>query len=167
MQIRTETENDCESVRSLNKSAFEGDAEASLVDGLRRNADPIISLVAEEGGELLGHILFSPVTHSDDADLKLMGLAPMAVAPGKQRCGIGSALIDAGLERCKELQIDGVVVLGHPHYYPRFGFLPSSNYGIVSEYDVPEDVFMVLELRPGALHGKSGRVHYHSEFGNL
>jgi putative acetyltransferase len=167
MQIRTETENDQSSVRKLNELAFDGSAEANLVDGLRRNAKPIVSLVAEDDGEIVGHIMFSPVAHSTDAELKLMGLAPMAVMPVQQRSGIGSALVEAGLESCKELQIDGVVLLGHPHYYPIYGLLPSSKYGIVSEYDVPEEVFMVLELRPGALQGKSGRVHYHPEFGNL
>lgn len=167
MQIRPETEADYAAIRELNKAAFEGEAEAKLVDGLRQNAAPIISLVAEDAGSIVGHILFSPATHSEDAELKLMGLAPMAVAPAVQRSGIGSKLVIAGLEQCRELGVAGVVVLGHPNYYPRFGFESSTSFGIVSEYDVPEGVFMVLELQEGALRDKAGRVHYHREFSKL
>lgn len=167
MQIRAETESDQDAVRELNVAAFEGAAEANLVDGLRKNASPIVSLVAEDNGEVVGHILFSPVSHSDDADLKLMGLAPMAVSPDRQRSGIGSELIKAGLERCSAMGVAAVVVLGHPNYYPRFGFVPSSSVGIASEYDVPEEVFMVLEIEQGALRSKPGRVHYHREFSKL
>ena len=167
MEIRAETEDDFGWVRELNLAAFEGSAEADLVDGLRQNASPVISLVAEEEGQIVGHILFSPVSHSEHPDLKVMGLAPMAVTPGRQRSGIGSELVRAGLERCKEMKIAAVVVLGHPNYYPRFGFVSSSKFQITSEYDVPEDVFMVLELQDGVLDGRSGRVHYHAEFSKL
>jgi len=167
MLIRTEEQTDVEAVRRLNKSAFEGLAEAGLVDGLRKNAEPVISLVAEDNGEIVGHIMFSPVAHSMDADLSLMGLAPMAVSPDRQKEGIGSALIEAGLERCSAMEVVAVVVLGHPNYYPRFGFLPSSKYGIASEYDVPEEVFLVIELQEGALYDKPGRVHYHREFSKI
>ncbi len=96
-----------------------------------------------------------------------MGLAPMAVAPEHQRKGIGSALVRAGLEQCKQLGFAAVVVLGHPEYYPRFGFSPSSRFGINSEYEVPEEVFMAMELQPGALSGKTGRVKYHAAFSNV
>ena len=167
MQIRDETSADIDAVRGLNLAAFDGAAEAKLVDGLRENAEPLISLVAEDEGEIVGHILFSPVIHSQDGDLRIMGLAPMAVTPDKQNAGIGTALVESGLERCRESGIAAVIVLGHPRYYPRFGFVPSSELGIVSEYDVPEEVFMVLELESGALQNKSGRVHYHREFGKL
>ena len=167
MKIRDETLADVEAVRSLNLAAFDGAAESRLVDGLRENAEPLISLVAEDDGVIVGHILFSPVIHSQDAELKMMGLAPMAVAPDRQKSGIGSALARAGLDRCRSLGVAGVVVLGHPQYYPRFGFVPSSEFGIVSEYDVPQEVFMVLEVEPGALQNKPGRVHYHREFGKL
>jgi putative acetyltransferase len=91
----------------------------------------------------------------------------MSVTPERQREGIGSALVCAGLERCKEMGFVAAVVLGHPDYYPRFGFQPSSRFGIDSEYDVPEEVFMAMELQPGALDEKSGRVSYHSAFGDL
>jgi putative acetyltransferase len=91
----------------------------------------------------------------------------MAVATQHQRSGIGSALVRAGLEQCKKLGISAVVVLGHPEYYPRFGFLPSTRFNIRSEYDVPEEAFMVVELEPGALRGASGRIKYHPAFSHV
>lgn len=149
----------------INTAAFEQPNEADLVDNLRRQAEPIVSLVAlDEAGCPVGHILFSPVTLTGHSGLQLMGLAPMAVAPECQRRGIGSALVRAGLEHCDELGMGAVVVLGHPEYYPRFGFQPSNGFGITSEYDVPAEVFMVLELRPGYLQGKTGVLKYHSAF---
>jgi putative acetyltransferase len=91
----------------------------------------------------------------------------MAVAPMRQRSGIGSALVKAGLERCKELGAVAVVVLGHPEFYPKFGFSPAQRFGLRSEYDVPAEVFMVIELQAGALRGASGTVKYHAVFGEL
>ena len=167
MLIRAEKENDRDAVYAVNVSAFETPSEANLVDALREQAQPFVSLVAEDNGELAGHIMFSPVSLSGYPDLKMMGLAPMAVAPEHQRKGIGSALVRAGLEQCKQLCFAAVVVLGHPEYYPRFGFLPSSQFGIDSEYEVPEEVFMAMELQPGTLSGKTGRVKYHAAFSNV
>ena len=162
--IRTEEASDRAAVYAVNASAFETEAEAKLVDALREQADPLISLVAVDGDTVVGHILFSPVTHSVNPELRLMGLAPMAVAPDHQRQGIGSALVRAGLERCRNLGSDAVVVLGHPDYYPRFGFVLSTRFGIRSEYDVPDDVFMVIEFKPGALRNAPGVVRYHPAF---
>lgn len=96
-----------------------------------------------------------------------MGLGPMAVAPGHQRKGIGSALVRAGMEMCKQLGFGAVVVLGHPEYYPRFGFLPSARLGIVYEYEVPEDVFMAAELQPGYLRDATGIIKYRSALSSL
>ena len=96
-----------------------------------------------------------------------MGLAPMAVLPDHQRRGIGSALAQLGLQRCKELGFGAVVVHGHPEYYPRFGFVPSRHFGIESEYDVPQEVFMVVQLEPGFLSGVSGTIEYHEAFRDL
>jgi len=166
MLIRAEKECDRDAVYAVNKSAFEMPSEADLVDVLRQQAQPVVSLVAEENGEVVGHIMFSPVSLSDHPNLKLMGLSPIAVAPVHQRTGIGSALVRSGLDQCRQLDFVAVVVLGHPDYYPRFGFLPSSQFGIDSEYDVPEEVFMAMELRPEALTGKTGRVRYHPAFSN-
>ena len=111
--------------------------------------------------------MFSPVFLSDHPNLKVMGLAPMAVAPAHQRKGTGSALVRAGLDQCRQLDFVAVVVLGHPEYYPRFGFSPSSQFGIDSEYEVPEEVFMAMELQPEALRGKTGRVRYHPAFSDV
>lgn len=167
LNIRAEQGTDRDAIYAVNVAAFETDAEAKLVDALREQAKPIVSLVAELEGLVAGHILFSPVLLSGDPTLKIMGLAPMAVLPEQQRSGIGSALVRAGLEACKDLGYAAVVVLGHPEYYPRFGFVPSSRYAIDSEYEVPEEVFMVLELEPGSLKGKSGRISYHSAFAEV
>jgi putative acetyltransferase len=109
--------------------------------------------------------MFSPVSLAGHPELRIMGLAPMAVVPEHQREGIGSALVRAGLEQCKRLGFGAAVVLGHPAYYPRFGFSSSARYGIGCEYDVPEEVFMVVELDAGFLRGASGKVKYHPAFG--
>jgi putative acetyltransferase len=164
MLIRPEAERDRAPVHALNVSAFDGPAEAALVDLLRDRAQPLISLVAEEDAAVVGHIMFSPAMLSGHPSLRIMGLAPMAVAPAHQRRGIGSALVRAGLEQCRQLGADAIVVLGHPAYYPRFGFAPTVARGIRSDYDVPDDTFMVLELRNGSLDGKSGTVTYHEAF---
>jgi putative acetyltransferase len=162
--IRPEQPGDRAGVRAVNVAAFETPAEADLVDALRARARPLVSLVAAERGAIVGHILFSPVTLPGRPSLTLMGLAPMAVAPARQRVGIGAALVRAGLEACRRLPADAVVVLGHPAYYPRFGFAPGVHGGLGCEYDVPAEAFMVLELRPGALRGAAGAVRYHAAF---
>jgi putative acetyltransferase len=164
MLIRSEQEKDRTAVHAVNVSAFDTPLEANLVDALRARADPIVSLVAEDNGAILGHIMFSPVALSEHPALRIMGLAPMAVAPEHQRKGIGSALVYAGLDQCKQLGFGAVVVLGHPAYYPRFGFSRSTRFGIGCEYDVPEDVFMVVELHAGFLRGASGTIQYHAAF---
>ena len=89
----------------------------------------------------------------------------MAVVPSRQRQGIGSSLVQAGLHESRRLGFDAVVVLGHAGYYPRFGFLTASSFGLASEYEVPDDVFMALELRSGALRECSGTIRYHAAFG--
>ncbi len=167
MKIRTEKTGDREAVHSVNVSAFKTSDEADLVDILREQAQPVVSLVAEDKKQIVGHIMFSPVSLSGQPDLKVIGLAPMSVLPAFQQKGIGSALVRSGVEQCRQLGFVAVVVLGHPDYYPRFGFLPSSQFKIDSEYDVPEDVFMAMELVPGSLNGKTGRIKYHQAFSNL
>jgi putative acetyltransferase len=167
MLIRNEEERDRAAVYALNASAFETADEADLVDALRERARPVVSLVAEDDEKIVGHIMFSPVSLSGQPALRISGLAPMAVAPDRQRAGIGSALVRAGLERCRRLGFGAVVVLGHPEYYPRFGFTPSSRHGIACEYEVPEEVFMVMELEPGYLGGKSGTIKYHEAFSDV
>jgi putative acetyltransferase len=124
----------------------------------------LVSLVAVDDDAVEGHILFSPVTLLSHTDLPIAGLAPMAVLPKRQRQGIGSTLVRAGLDHCRRLGFVAVVVLGHAGYYPRFGFVPASRFGVRSEYDVPDDVFMALELTPGALRDRSGTIRYHPAF---
>ena len=167
MVIRHEERGDWAAVRAVNVSAFETSAEADLVDALRHQVRPLVSLIAEDCGEIVGHIMFSPVSLSGHPALRIMGLAPMAVAPKFQRSGIGSALVSSGLEQCKQLDFGAVVVLGHPSYYPRFGFSVAAHFGIGCEYDVPEEVFMVVELQIGYLRDASGTVKYHAAFLNV
>jgi len=164
MRVRSEEPDDRPAIRAVNETAFETSVEADIVEALRAKSKSLISLVAEAGGEIIGHILFSPVSLADQADLLLMGLGPMAVVPEHQRQGVGAALIRRGLELCREHGYAAVVVLGHPEYYSRFGFVRASQYRIRSEYDLPDDVFMVVELQPGSLHDVSGRVAYDEVF---
>ncbi len=167
MLIREEKKEDYDAVHAVNASAFETPAEANLVDVLREQARPVVSLVAENDGTIVGHILFSPVTLSGHPSLRIMGLAPMAVLPEYQRKGVGSALVRAGLDRCRKHGFGAVVVLGHPEFYPRVGFSPSTHFGIACEYEVSEDIFMVLELQPGYLQGASGMIKYHTAFSSV
>lgn len=167
MLIRAERDTDRAAVHAVNAAAFPTPLEADLVDALRQQAHPLISLVAERDGTILGHILFTPVTLESRPDLRIMGLAPMAVAPEHQLSGIGSALVQAGLAECKQLGFSAVVVLGHPDYYPRFGFTPAVRYGLRSKYDVPDEVFMALELVPGALREATGTIKYHPAFSSV
>lgn len=168
MIVRAEKPEDHDAIHRVNELAFERPNEANLVDALRANASPTISLVAVVDGQLVGHIFFSPVAvESDGGGFTAMGLAPMAVLPEYQNQGIGSRLVREGLKECQRMGHDVVVVLGHPKYYPRFGFAPAGLKGLRSEYDVPDEVFMVTELVPGALGGRRGLVKYHSEFANV
>ena len=168
MNIRDEQDSDIEKIWNVNSDAFETDAEANLVNTLRNSGCTFISMVAETENKVIGHILFTPVELSENKNnLKIMGLAPMAVLNQYQKKGIGSSLIKAGLERCQLLGCDAVVVLGHPDYYPKFGFVPSIKYGIKSEFDVPDEVFMILEIVSGSLKNHSGIIKYHEAFNSV
>jgi putative acetyltransferase len=165
MTVRVENAEDIEAVRRVNELAFGRSDEAALVDALRAASDPQISLVAVVDGQVVGHIFFSPVTiESEESTSTALGLGPMAVLPAYQRQGVGSRLVREGLRECRRIGYDVVVVLGHPEYYPRFGFIPASRQGLCSKYPVPDEVFMVAELEPGALKGRRGLVKYRHEF---
>lgn len=164
--IRSERAEDVDAIRRVNELAFEGTAEAQLVDALRVAARPFLSLVADDHGEIVGHICFTPVQvdREDGSSLEILGLAPMAVVPSRQRQGIGSMLIRAGLEECRRLGTRAVVVVGHIDYYPRFGFVPAQPLGLSSEYEGVGDAFMLLELTPGAAADVRGVARYHAAF---
>jgi len=163
--IRSEMPNDIVMIRKVNEAAFDTRAEAILVDGLRDEGAISISLVAILKEKIIGHILFSPVViESENSSLHVVGLGPMSVLPEHQCRGIGSKLVVAGLELCRSRGQPAVVVLGHPEFYPRFGFVPSRQYAITCEYAVPPEVFMIKELRQGALAGQTGIAKYHQLF---
>lgn len=165
--IRAEKAEDIRAVRRVNELAFGRPNEAALVDALRATSDPQVSLVAVERGQVVGHIFFSPVSiESEGSSTSALGLAPMAVLPEYQKRGVGSRLVREGLRACRRTGCRVVVVLGHPEYYPRFGFVPASRKGLRSEYAVPDEVFMVAELETGALGGRRGLVKYSPEFAN-
>lgn len=152
----------------MNERAFGRPEEADLVDALRKRVEPHISLAAIVDERIVGHIFFSVVHVESEAHaFTALGLAPMAVLPEFQNQGVGSELVRRGLEECRRLGHEVVVVLGHPEYYPRFGFVPARRKGLSCEYPVPEEVFMVLELSEGALSGRGGVVKYSPEFGSV
>lgn len=167
MRIRLEISSDIPAIHHLHLETFPTVAEAKLVDRLRQEADPFLSLVAETEGELIGHLLFTPVTLETSPQLKVMGLAPLAVHEDFQGEGIGSALVKKGLRLCKEKEIEAVVVLGHATYYPRFGFQPAADFGIHCPYPVPSEVFMARELVLGSLGDTEGLASYHPAFDHL
>ena len=164
--IRKEETEDIAGIRLVNQRAFGQPQEADIVDALRDACPEGLSFVAVEEDRIVGHVLFSPVTiHSPDGVVKGMGLAPMAVMPEHQRRGIGTKLVRAGLAALKESSCPFVIVLGHPEYYPRFGFVPASGRGLRCQWDgVPDAAFMVFILDEFAMRGVSGVARYRSEF---
>jgi putative acetyltransferase len=167
--IREELPADRAAIHAVNAAAFDTDAEARLVDALRASGGLILSLVAESAGELIGHIAFSAVTvtRADGVILPGVGLAPMAVAPPHQRAGAGGRLIAEGLRRLRDAAHRFCVVLGHPAYYPRHGFVPARAHGLAWNRPVPDEAFLVQALVPGGLDGVSGIVHYRPEIESL
>lgn len=168
--IRPERPVDHEAVFEVNRLAFGGLDEARLVEALRPSPAfiPELSLVALEEERVVGHILFSRVAvRGEAATHDALALAPMAVLPALQRRGVGSALVRRGLADAKSLGHGVVIVVGHPGYYPRFGFIPGVPLGIRPPFEVSPGAFMVLELRPGALHGVRGEVRYPPEFAQV
>ncbi len=167
MIIRPEKKKDYTAIYKVNELAFGGRAEADLVDDLRKTDGfiPELSLVAIHNQELIGHILFSPIAiKSKKSVTSALALAPMAVHPEFQNKGVGSKLAVRGLEDCRRLGHSIVVVIGHPGYYPRFGFLPDRDRGLNVPFPVLDEAFMVMELVPGALKAAQGEIIYPPPF---
>lgn len=161
IEIREESPDDIAAVREVNRLAFGQSLEGQIVDALRANGGVLLSLVAVTDGRIVGHILYSPVVVGT---FRGAGLGPMAVLPVYQRQGIGSQLVTTGNRRIGEAGHPFVIVLGHPEFYPRFGFTPASARGISCQWDVPDNVFMVLILDSRKTEGMTGLAQYRSEF---
>ncbi|CAN7571695.1 GNAT family N-acetyltransferase [Bosea sp. LjRoot237] len=162
--IRAAKPADAEVIAALNRAAFGGEDEVGVVERLRRDGLVAVELVAERDGTLIGHILLSWLpTMMDGRAVKALALAPMAVLPGYQKQGIGGRLIAAALDEAKAAGAEAVIVLGHPDYYPRFGFSAALARNLASPFS--GEVFMALELVPGALAGERGSVSYPAAFG--
>lgn len=170
IDIRVEVEADYSEVYELNLQAFEQIDEPELVDKLRLSDRfiPDLSLVAEVDNKVVGHILFTKVfIQSEGINKESLALAPMAVLPEFQKEGIGKQLIKSGLERARGLNYESVIVLGHADYYPKFGFEPASKFGVTAPWEVPDEVFMALELKENALQDIFGLVSYAQAFMDL
>lgn len=164
ISIRPESPADLEAIRQVNRLAFHQDEEARLVDALRDGGYIQVSLVAEQDEQIVGHVVFSdlPII-TDFGTVPALALATMAVVPEFQRRGIGSQLVRCGLDVCREQGHRIVIVLGHPEFYPRFGFSPEVAQPLLSPFS--GEAWMALELVPGALDGVAGRVEYPPPFG--
>ncbi len=163
VMVRNEDPKECATIRLINEAAFGRPDEADLVDSLRNGGVMLASLVAEQEERLVGHILFSRMWIETTGDrLSAVALAPMAVLPERQRQGVGGKLIGRGLDLLRGQGEQIVFVLGHPEYYPRFGFSTGAARSLASPF--PPEAFMALELRPGALHGVHGTVRYPAAF---
>ena len=164
IEIREEQPDDVDAIRNVNKRAFGQEQEGHIVDALRSNGAALLSLVATLNGRVVGHVMYSPITVGDVTGA---ALGPMAVLPEHQRLGIGSKLVEAGNQKLKDAGWPFIIVLGHSHFYPRFGFTPASALGITCEWDVPADVFMVLILDQQKMDGISGSAKYRQEFSSV
>ena len=163
--IRREKPEDIAAIASIIERTFKRDAEARLADRLRRAQIDHLSLVADDDGAIVGHVMFTPVLLENGKKIQGMGLAPMTVLPAYQRRGIGSRLVRSGLEILREKGCPFVIVLGHPEYYPRFGFQPASRFNIKSQWtDVPDDAFMILVMDDDIMKNVSGVARFRDEF---
>jgi putative acetyltransferase len=164
--VRPETPADAAAVRSLLLESFETPVEADLVDALRANARPYVALVAVKDDMIVGHVAFTAVAFDPMRDVVglALGLAPLAVASAHRHRGIGAALVEAGLEACRDASAGLVVVLGDPAYYARFGFEPAANLRLRCALDAPEGAFQALALRPFAEAAGTTTVLFRPEF---
>lgn len=158
MNIRAAAPVDSEAVRTILRQAFGQDAEADLVEALRESGDVVTELVADEGGQIVGHILLSELQSPD----RCVALAPVSVQSDFQGRGIGSALIREAIERAKSGGWLAMILLGEPDYYSRFGFSVGACAKLETSY--PKDYMMALELRPGSLAKLHGNLAYPAAF---
>ncbi len=166
--IRPEEPHDKEAIRFVNEQAFGGTAEANAIDRLRERGQLTLSLIAEIDNRVVGHLLFTPIEiAAPDRTWPGLGLAPLSVLPDYQQRGIGSALMVEGLAQCRALGHALFIVLGHPDYYPRFGFERASLHGVHFELEAPDEACMILALQPGALDGVSGVAKYQPEWNGV
>jgi putative acetyltransferase len=162
IEIREERSDDAAAVREVNRRAFGQDQESNIVDNLRANGAALLSLVATVNGLVAGHILYSPLTVAEN--VHGVALGPMGVVPAYQRQGIGTKLIEAGNRKIKNGGYPVIIVVGHAQYYPRFGSRPASESGIKCEWDIPDNVFMLLVLDQAKMEGVAGLATYRREF---
>lgn len=176
VDIRPELPGDIAAIREVTAAAFGRKVEADLVERLRDAGNLTVSLVAEMDGRIVGHAAYSPATVelSRGGSFDAAALGPISVMPDLQTGGIGSELMDRGFAECLALGYDLMFLLGHPSYYPRFGFVPAKALGVRWAPDItdhPNPAFMVKELKPGALaarlNGDTGVFHYSPEFDGL
>jgi putative acetyltransferase len=170
INLRPEQPDDYEGITRVNDISFQRKAEGKLVEELRKlkGFDPRLSIIAESKGEIVGHILFTPVDIENNGQkYRSLTLAPMSVLPEYQKKSIGKLLIIFGLQMAKDAGYQSVVVLGHPSYYPKLGFVKASNWNIKSPFPAPDDAFMVKELSPGALDGIEGKVIFPDAFDDV
>lgn len=165
---RRELPGDVAAILKVEAAAFGRANEADLVDALTSAGALSLSAVAEVHAEMVGHIAFSPVSIDGVTSIcSALALAPMAVHPDWQRNGVGSALLRWSLDECRRDGHQLVIVVGHPDYYPRFGFVPASPLGIRCPFEVPSEAFKLLELAPGVVRDCAGTVRYRPEFANV
>jgi putative acetyltransferase len=164
IEIRDEQPGDIDAIREVNRQAFNQEQEGRIVDALRDQGGVLLSLVAVVHDVVVGHVMFSPLTVGPAVGA---GLAPMAVLPAHQRQGIGTQLVERGLARLEDSGCPFVVVVGHPAFYPRFGFREAAGYGLTCEFDCPADAFMVAVLRPEFTGHLSGVAKYRPEFSTI
>ena len=165
IEIREERPDDVAAVRNLNRRAFGQDQESNIVDALRANGAALLSLVATLNDRVVGHIMYSPL--SIGGNVTGAALGPMAVLPEHQRQGIGTKLVKVGNQKLKDAGYPFIIVVGHADYYPRFGFKRANEHGITCEWDLPDDVFMLLVLDQAKMESVSGLATYRHEFSSV